>query len=169
MAAGREPAGRELGFPVAGHELLTAGRNARTWRVFGSAGVAVAKLVEPGDASLGQFVGSLRVAAALDSGDLPTAPPLPSRDGLLAVPAGSGLLAVLPWLDGRPLNGTAGADLDRMGAVLATLHRRAAGIPVPGGIPSWPWSWLSLDALGLEPLDPGDGAAERDHGRPKHP
>ena len=86
-------------FPLAGHELLTAGRNARTWRVFGPAGVAVAKLVEPGDASLGQFVGSLRVAAALDSGDLPTAPPLPSRDGRLAVPTGSGLLAVLPWLE----------------------------------------------------------------------
>jgi Ser/Thr protein kinase RdoA (MazF antagonist) len=156
MAAGREPAVRKLGFPVAAHELLTARRNARTWWVSGPAGVAVAKLVEPGDASLGQFVGSLRIAAALDSGDLPTAPPLQSRDGRLAVPAGPGLLALLPWLDGRPLKGTADADLERMGAVLATLHSRAVGIMVPGGIPPWPWSWLSLDALGLKPLDPGD-------------
>ena len=140
---------------MAGHELLTAGRNARTWRVFRPPGVAVAKLVEPGDASLGQFVGSLRVAAALDREDLPTAPPLPSRDGWLAVPAGPGLLALLPWLDGRPLNGTADADLDRVGTVLATLHRRATGILVPGGIPPWPWSWLSLNWLGLKPAAPG--------------
>ncbi len=43
-----------------------------------------------------------------------------------------------------------------MAAVLASLHRRAAPVPVPSGIPTWPWTWLSLEALDLKPLDPGD-------------
>ncbi len=98
----------------------------------------------------------------LDHDDLPTAPPLPSRGGPPVVPVGSGRLALLPWLGGRPLSGTGQADLGRMGAVLATLHQRAATITIPAGIPAWPWTWLSLEALGLAPFDPGDcGLVER--------
>lgn len=148
-------------FPVDRQERLTGGRNASAWRVSGPAGVAVAKLVEPGDASPAQFEGSLRVAAALDRPDLPTGAPLPSRDGRLAVAVGAGRLGLLRWLDGRPLSGTSGADLERMGMVLARLHRRAAAmaaaVPAPDVIPTWPWSLLSLDALGVTPFDPGDG------------
>lgn len=143
-------------FPVIHRELLPGGRNARTWRVTGPTGTAVAKLVEPGDANLDIFEQSLRVATLLDRPDLPTAAPLPDRGGRLVVPVGAGRLALLPWLSGAPLSGTADADLERMGMVLASLHRRAAGITVPPAIPMWPWSWLNLRALGLEPLYPED-------------
>jgi Ser/Thr protein kinase RdoA (MazF antagonist) len=117
-------------FPVTGHDRL-GGRNAKSWRVSGPGGAAVAKLVEPGDGNLAHFEGSLLVAAALDSCAQPTAPPRPSRDSRPVVPVGSGRLALLPWLEGRALSGTADADLGRMGAALADLHRRAAGSRFP--------------------------------------
>ena len=151
-------------FPVTGHDRL-GGRNAKSWRVSGPAGVAVAKLVEPGDGNLAHFEGSLLVATALDSCALPTAPPRPSRDNRPVVPVGSGRLALLPWLEGRALSGTADADLGRMGAALAALHRRAAGVAIPPAVPAWPWAWLSLETLGLVPVDPGDAVLVDNAGR----
>ncbi len=82
-------------FPVTGHDRL-GGRNAKTWQVSGPAGTAVAKLVEPGDGNLAHFEGSLQVAVALDSPELPTAPPLPSLDNRLTVPVGPGASRCCP-------------------------------------------------------------------------
>lgn len=141
-------------FPVRTLRPLVGGRNGRVWRVSGPAGIAVAKLVGPADADLESYEGSLRVAAALDAPNLRTAAPIPSRAGPLAVPVGAARLALLRWLPGhRP---TTAADLAAAGAALATLHRRTATMPPPAGIPTWPWTWLSLDRW--EPLDPDDPA-----------
>ncbi len=156
-------------FPVTSHHRLTGGRNAKTWRVTGPAGAAVAKLVEPGDANLDHFEASLQTAALLDRPDLPTAAPLSSRDGRPVVALGDGRLALLPWIGGAALDGTVESDLDRIGRVLANLHRRAAELPTPR-VPMWPWEWLDLAALDLRPLDPDDaGLVERAARVPKDP
>jgi Ser/Thr protein kinase RdoA (MazF antagonist) len=141
-------------FPVRSLRPLSGGRNARAWRVCGPAGVAVAKLVGPADADLASYEGSLRVAAALDAPDLPTGAPIPGRAGTLTVPVGTARLALLRWLPGHPP--TTAAELAAAAAALATVHDRTATMAPPPGVPTWPWSWLSLDRW--EPLDPGDPA-----------
>lgn len=136
-------------------EDLAGGWNSSTWLIHlsgvdGSIGRYVAKLADTDDADA--FRGGLRVAAAAASRGFPSGPPVPARDGNLAVDLPEGVLALLQYLPGRPPATTSPADARRIGETLAHAHR---ALQDEGAALSehhtWPWTWAD-DCLRDNPM-----------------
>jgi homoserine kinase type II len=143
---------RHWGFHTTHHDEVFSGRNSRVWRVTDGSAVLAAKLVRSGDSDMDHFDAGLRLAARLDSPDMPVGAPLPANCGGYTVSVSGGRLGLMWWVHGAPL-GTGQEDLWRIGATLARLHERATRMPAPG-VPRWPWEWLTL--RGRPVRDPGD-------------
>lgn len=60
-----------------------------------------------------------------------------TRDGELVVDTGDGALALLSWVDGRPLDPSSAKERKRMGRTLAKVH--AAGVLGPRDDAFFPW------------------------------
>jgi len=78
---------------------------------------------------------ALHAAAWLDQRGLRTGAPI-----RLAVRGGR-LVALLRFVDGRPLD-TSGGDVELLGETLGRAHSLLVGAPVPHGLGRWPWAWL---------------------------
>ncbi|MFJ5677965.1 phosphotransferase enzyme family protein [Streptomyces sp. NPDC093097] len=130
---------------VASIEDLPGGWNSITWLIHltgvdGGADRYVAKLVDTGDADA--FRGGLRVAAAAASRGFSSGPPVPARDGSLAVELPEGVLALLRYVPGRPPAATSPAEARRVGATLARAHRAlGAEATALSEHFAWPWTW----------------------------
>jgi len=135
------------------------GRNALNWRIDNPGGSYVAKLIRPGDSDLDQLITGLKVAAAIAAPDLPVPAAVPNSHGSWIDELPEGSLVVLRWIPGGPLCANKVADVEAVGTTIALMHDRLAQLDPPQGVPSWPWSWLSLEALG--PEDSGDIALVR--------
>lgn len=131
--------------PVTSIEDLAGGWNSTTWLVHlactgASSGRYVAKLADSGDADA--FRGGLRVARAASSHGFPSGPPVPARDGSMAVDLPEGVLALLEYLPGRPPDTASPADVRRVGETLARVHRALRDEDT--GLSeqfAWPWPW----------------------------
>ena len=99
---------------------LGGGLNSATCQVLLEAGPYVAKWVS-NDYVAGATAGLAEARLLADRG-LATGPPLPARDGSLAVPLEGGMLALLAWVPGVELTGDTPADQALMGATLGRAH-----------------------------------------------
>lgn len=101
-------------------EVLEGGMNSQTWLVIGpDGGKLVLKTVEASDSA---FEPGLEAAARLDRAGVLTGAPIPSRAGRLVEMYGDRQLAVLQYIDGRSLQGTAD-DRRAIGTTLGRVHR----------------------------------------------
>lgn len=105
------------------------GMESRTWLVSQGARRWVAKAVAADGGRA--FAGGLAVARHLADIGVPGGPPVPARDGALAVRAGAAWLALLTWAPGHPLTGRDDAEQHLIGATLARVHRALAGWAPP--------------------------------------
>jgi homoserine kinase type II len=79
-----------------------------------------------------QFSGGLSVAALVDAAGIPAGVPMPTRDGHSLVTVDSMALALLTWVEGKPLTGASVDEQRMIGATLALAHRTLQGASVPG-------------------------------------
>ncbi|WP_405782671.1 phosphotransferase enzyme family protein [Streptomyces sp. NBC_00859] len=132
---------------VASIENLAGGWNSTTWLVHlagrdSASARYVAKLADSGDADA--FRGGLRVARAASSHGFPSGPPIPARDGTMAVELPEGILALLEYLPGRPPDTASMADVRRVGETLARAHLVLRGEDDELGERfAWPWPWAN--------------------------
>lgn len=100
-------------------EVLEGGMNSQTWLVVApDGGNLVLKTVGASD---GAFGPGLEAAARLERAGVLTGAPVPSRAGRLVETYGDRQLAVLQYIDGRPLVGTAD-DRRAIGTTLGRVH-----------------------------------------------
>lgn len=99
-------------------EPLDGGMNSHTWLVVADDVKLVAKAVERSNTG---FVPGLELAARLDRAGVTTGAPVPSLDGRVAEHWGRWQLAVLEFVGGTPLTGTA-EDQEAIGTTLARVH-----------------------------------------------
>jgi hypothetical protein len=164
--------------PDAQVEAHEGGMGSATWLVSQARRRWVAKAVTP--ALRAPFAGGLSVAALLDSAGIPAGAPVPTLDGRSVVNLDAASLALLTWVEGRPLTGSGAEERrdPRPGPPGPTgRHRpRSTALPLgparrrPPGAPtldpprghrrrrrSGP-AGLSLAHLGPAPLRPGPRA-----------
>ncbi|KAK1184378.1 phosphotransferase [Streptomyces sp. NBS 14/10] len=122
-------------------EKLAGGWNSSVWLVRSESGVRyVAKLADTHDADA--FRGGLRSAALAASHGFPSGPPVPTRDGRIAMKLAEGFLALLEYIPGRTGDASSEEDVRRMGATLARAHQALQDDT--GGMSEqfiWPWRW----------------------------
>jgi homoserine kinase type II len=136
--------------------LSTSDRSA-AWLVTCSGEQYVAKLGYGVDAE--QLQVGLTVAEHLDRIGFAVGGPVWSVDGLLAVPLGTGSVALLRYVPGRPLDGDSPVDQLWWGDLLGAVHRGMAGFSHPRLIRLRPLN-PDLPHLSLEPwLRPAVAAA----------
>lgn len=117
------------GLPATTVRRLRGGMNSYTWQVRVGDARFVAKVV-PEQAGTG-FVRGLAAAAAVDAAGIPTGRPRRTADGRNCVAHAGHLVALLAWVDGRPLRGDRRADQVIAGRTLGTVHQVLAVRQVP--------------------------------------
>lgn len=123
---------------------LPGGMNSTTWSVAtdndGPAQRWVAKLVSRQDRE--SFLRGLGMAVDLERTGVTAGAPEPTRTGDLGLEVADGVLALLRWVDGRPLHGGDDFEQTLMGDTLGRAHHvLCAGGPTAvgrrRGFPSW--------------------------------
>ncbi|HKS99152.1 MAG TPA: phosphotransferase [Rugosimonospora sp.] len=131
---------------------LSASERARTWLVSAGGERYVAKLVP--EAGREQLQVSLAVAEHLDRIGFAVGGPVWSVDGMLAVPVPvgdtTGVLALLKYVPGHPLDGDSPVDQLWWGDLLGAVHRGLSGFSHPKLIRLRPLN-PDLPHLSLEP------------------
>jgi Ser/Thr protein kinase RdoA (MazF antagonist) len=117
------------------------GMGSATWLVDRGADRWVAKMVAPSAGS--QFRGGLELARRLEKAGIPAGAPVPAVDGQFAVNLVGGVLALLTWVPGHPLNGKDSAEQGLIGTTLAQVHRVLAGHAADG---AQQFHWVDPDA-----------------------
>lgn len=134
--------------PPDGCTRLSGGMTSLTWSVAVEDHRYVAKLVpatrRPGFEA-GLLIAERLAAAGIDSGC-----PVRTATGALSVPAGDGMLALLGFVPGRPLDAADPVDQQWWGERLGAAHRHLVDLRLPG---LQTWHWVRPDAahLDLEP------------------
>lgn len=108
----------------------------------------VAKLVPNG--MRGQFEAGLAAAELLTASGIDAGAPVRTIDGGLSFPAGDGVLGLLRFVLGRPLDRDDPVDQQWWGDRLGAAHHILLGFTHPG-IPAWHWVRPSADYLDVEP------------------
>ena len=157
MSAGNHREADEVRAAVEAHwglgpvalEPLPGGMNSATWTVTTRGGDPerrwVAKLVGRDQAD--GFARGLTAAIRVESVGIPAGAPEPRRDGRLTAEAADGVLALLRWVDGRPLSGAGVHDQALVGTVLGRVHRALRG--AGAGTGAFP-GWVDVDAGHLD-------------------
>lgn len=108
-----------------------------------------------------QFEAGLVAAERLQAQGIDSGCPVRTIDGQLAVRADGRSLAVLSFVNGRPLDRDNGIDQQWWGDRLGAAHHALAGFTHPG-MPAWHWVRPEAAHLALEPwLRPTIGGAVR--------
>jgi homoserine kinase type II len=126
---------------------LQGGMNSAAWLVTLATGRYVAKLVCA--ARRAQFEAGLLAAAYLEARGVTAGAPVRTVDGALTVPVGTGVMALLRYVPGRPLVRDDPLDQQWWGDVLGSAHRALDGFTDPGLVR---WHWVRPEAahLGVE-------------------
>jgi homoserine kinase type II len=106
--------------------------NSRTWFVAAEKTRFIAKLV-PADQH-DRFVSGLAVSQLVEASGLPAGAPIETSDGSLWTRIGDNTLALLTFVDGRPLVGDDPGEQKLIGETLARAHRILAGRVVAGAL-----------------------------------
>ena len=124
------------------------GMNSRTWLVEAGTARFIAKLV-PADQH-DRFVSGLAVAKLVEVSGMPAGAPIETSRGNLWARIGDDTLAVLTFVDGRPLVGDDPGEQKLIGETLARAHRVLTGRLVPGAR-QFHWIDLAAEHLDVEP------------------
>jgi Ser/Thr protein kinase RdoA (MazF antagonist) len=120
-------------------ERIAGGINSRTWRVEAAGERFVAKLAWDTIA----FLAGLEIAEYLESSGLRTGGPIRTRAGDLGVSVGPQQLALLRFVEGRPVDTSCASGLRVWGETMGQAHSLLLTISrVPSGLRRWPWAWL---------------------------
>jgi homoserine kinase type II len=119
---------REWGLGDAEIVAHHGGMGSATWFVSLGGRRWVAKAVAPVLRS--QFVGGLRVAAALEAAGIRAGAPVPTRGGRLLADVGAQALALLSWVAGEELTGAGADEQGTIGRTLGRVHRALHGVEV---------------------------------------
>lgn len=122
--------------------------NSRTWVVEAGTARFIAKLV-PADQH-DRFVAGLAVARLVGVSGLPAGAPIETSRGDLWAHIGDDTLALLTFVDGRPLVGDEPDEQRLMGKTLARAHRVLTGRLVPDAL-QFPWIDPAAEHLDVEP------------------
>jgi homoserine kinase type II len=124
------------------------GMNSRTWLVEAKDARFIAKLV-PADQH-DRFVSGLAVSRVVEASGLPAGAPIETSDGSLWTRIGDSTLAVLTFVDGRPLVGDDPGEQRLIGQTLGRAHRVLIGRAVPGAL-RFHWIDPAAEHLDVEP------------------
>lgn len=116
--------------PPDGCTRLSGGTTAVTWTVRTDDRRYVAKLV-PATAQA-SFEAGLRIAERLCAAGVDAGGPVRTATGALCVPLGDGVLALLAYVPGRPLDPADPVDQHWWGERLAAVHRHLVDVRIPG-------------------------------------
>jgi Ser/Thr protein kinase RdoA (MazF antagonist) len=108
----------------------------------------VAKLVPATQRA--RFESGLAIAEHLDRMGVDAGTPVRAVDGALTALLPAGVLALLRFVDGRPLDAHDPIDQQWWGDRLGAVHRMLAGVTHPG-LPSWHWVRSDAEHLDVEP------------------
>jgi homoserine kinase type II len=122
--------------------------NSQTWLVESGNARFIAKLV-PSDQH-DRFVSGLEVSRLVEASGLPAGAPVETEEGSLWTRVGDHTLALLTFVDGRPLEGDDPAEQRLIGETLARVHRILTGRSVPGAL-QFHWIDPTADHLDVEP------------------
>ncbi|OIV39419.1 hypothetical protein BIV57_00840 [Mangrovactinospora gilvigrisea] len=123
---------------------LEGGMNSVAFSITHPRGRLVAKAVPTRQRE--QFLLGLETAVRVEAGGIPAGAPEPTVDGHLAVERRGWVLALLHYVDGRPLDGSIDADRAVIGAVLGKVHRVLGTRTVTAE-----QAWTALDLLDRPP------------------
>lgn len=132
---------------------LPGGMNSTTWVLTTDDGGPgrrwVAKLVAPRNRD--SFLRGLELATRLDRAGIAAGVPEPTRSGELFLDVADGVLAVLRWVEGRPLTGADRREQTLIGRTLGRVHR-ALDAEEGGPRPRWREfpPWLDVEAGHLD-------------------
>jgi Ser/Thr protein kinase RdoA (MazF antagonist) len=124
------------------------GMNSRTWLVESGNARFIAKLVASDQHD--RFVSGLAVSRLVEASGLPAGAPVETEEGSLWTRIGDHTLALLTFVDGRPLEGDVPAEQRLIGETLARVHRILTGRSVPGAL-QFHWIDPMADHLDVEP------------------
>jgi Ser/Thr protein kinase RdoA (MazF antagonist) len=134
--------------PPDGCTRLSGGMTSLTWSVAVQDRRYVAKLVpaahRPG------FEAGLLLAERLAAAGIDAGCPVRTATGALSVPAGDGVLALLDFVPGRPLDAADPVDQQWWGERLGAVHRHLVNVRLPG-LTAWHWVRPEAAHLDLEP------------------
>jgi Ser/Thr protein kinase RdoA (MazF antagonist) len=139
---------QDWGLPNAEVTAHHGGMGSATWFVSQGRRRWVAKAVA--SALRTQFVGGLRVAAALDAAGIPAGPPVPTRDRRLVVTIGDDALALLTWVAGEALTGASHHEQRMIGETLGQVHQALRGVAV-AGVQRFHWVRPQAEHLAVRP------------------
>lgn len=122
-----------------------AGMNSQTWLVRAAKARYVAKLVPA--AQHDRFVSGLAVAQLVASSGIPAGAPVATSDGPSWVRLEGNTLALLAFVEGRPLLGEHRKEQRLIGLTLARAHRALKGRDVPGAAR---FHWIDPSARHLD-------------------
>lgn len=134
------------GYSDARLEAHDRGMNSRTWFVDADGRRYVAKAV-PADAHR-RFVSGLAVASLVQAAGIPAGAATPTLDGQSFVRLDGHTLALLSFVNGSPLTGSAESEQRVIGATLARAHRAVIGQNVPEA-DRFHWIDASAEHLGV--------------------
>jgi Ser/Thr protein kinase RdoA (MazF antagonist) len=123
--------------------------NSSTWHVESRDKKFILKITTPDQAP------GLKTAAWLESHGLPAGAPIRTTV------RGGRLIALLKFVDGRPLSGDDPEDVRIIGETLARAHRLLTGCRAPRAMTTWPWVWLDPGLIPEEQLRHAAAAAIR--------
>ena len=132
------------------------GMNSGTWMVSHGEHRWIAKSVPA--ARHRRFVGGLECAAIVDDAGIPAGRPEPTSDGRPWASVEGQTLALLRFVAGDPLTGTAGGEQELIGSTLARAHRALRDARVAD---AETFHWLDADASHLD-VEPWARSAVRD-------
>ena len=124
------------------------GMGSATWFVSLGERLWVAKAVA--QALRRQFVGGLRVAAALEGAGIPSGAPVPTSDGRLVADVDGQAIALLAWVAGDELTGTSADEQRTIGRTLGRVHRALHGVTV-AAVQRFHWVRPEASHLALRP------------------
>jgi Ser/Thr protein kinase RdoA (MazF antagonist) len=124
------------------------GMNSRTWLVEATNARFIAKLVPANQHE--RFVSGLGVSRMVEASGLPAGAPVETSEGSLWTPIADGTLALLTFVDGRPLVGDERGEQRLIGQTLGRAHRVLIGRDLPGAL-RFPWLDPAAEHLGVEP------------------
>lgn len=129
-------------------EPAGSGMNSRTWLVEAENARFIAKLV-PADQH-DRFVSGLAVSRMVEASGLPAGAPVETSEGSHWTPIADSTLALLAFVDGRPLVGDEPREQRLIGQTLGRAHRVLEGRVVPGAL-EFPWMDPEAHHLEVEP------------------